>query len=684
LSPLDPTLLSIFAAEQAEHIASIRALAGWLRDASAAEHDTIFDDMLRRAHTLKGAARAVGLIETEDLAHSLEDTFVRLREQTDSPVVEGVNAVYEALDRAEDILAAALGQGSERTPVRQDELVRVDAGTLDAVIRASSAVVIASAAEAETGRRFEQHANDIEETLREYRKLRSGGAAECLDYADARLALLRAAASEIAEAQGRCAWTLQKRVRELHENAARARMTPAEVVFGAFGAMAREIAQQEGKDIEFRAEGLHIQADRLVLQSIKDAVMHLLRNAISHGIESPAERRSAGKPAAGSVGLMVSSYGDRVSLAVEDDGRGLDHGALARAAVERGLLTSAAARSASTHEITRLIFQPGFSTAASVTGLAGRGMGLSVVKQAVSALQGEVTVRPGRGGGTVVSLSLPLSISTQRVVLVADHGGTFAFAASQVVSVRKVPLDGIVRVNGRACILVDSDPVPLARLSDLLRVDAAAAPESAAALYVVIVTAGDERAAIAVESIVADREAIIGKTGLQPSEAGFSAGAIALEDGSVAVVLNVGAMLDAFREGAWPTDAFLVPAEAAKTSRILVVDDSITTRSVERSILEAHGFSVELAVDGVEALEKIRANPPDLIISDISMPRMDGFELLERLKKDKETANLPVILVTSLEAREDQERGLSLGADAYIVKRRFDQRELLAAVRQML
>jgi two-component system, chemotaxis family, sensor kinase CheA len=712
LNNLDPTLLKIFAAEQTEHVARIRELTELLRNSSIESGRPLFDELLRRAHTLKGAARAVGLLDTERIAHSIEDIFVSLRDGSALPDAGVAGTVQQGLDRAEDILSAALGQQSEfearhagsTEPMPEqavsDDLVRVDAGTLDAVIKASSGLVMAAATEVATLGTMRTYTAELEEMAQEYNRLRHTAAgylqrhsidpalapvAECLAFVDARLAALRAGARKAVQAQVRSSWSLRQRVGELHRNASRARMTPAATVFGAFGAMVRELANQEGKQLEFRSEGLHVQADRIVLQSLKDPVMHLLRNAIVHGIESPAERIAAGKAASGSIRLLVRSHGDRLDLAVEDDGRGLNVGSLKRIAVERGVSTADTGESVTPEELTALVFAPGVSTSASVTQLSGRGMGLSVVKQAAADLRGSVDLRPREGGGVVVSLSLPLSISTQHVLLVSQSGHTFAFATADVASVQRTSIGDIVRINGRDSILVDSESLPLFRLSDILDLEAnGRVGSSGRTVHVVLVSVRGMRAAIGVERILEDRHAIIKETGLAHGDNGLSIGAIPLEDGTVAVLLNVPAMLQTFLRGELPSSSFIPPAEEVKKHRILVVDDSITTRSVERNILEAHGYDVELAVDGLEALDKIRANPPDLVISDVAMPRMDGFELLENIKSGAQTAHIPVILVTSLEAREEQERGLNLGADAYIVKRKFDQRDLLLAVRQIL
>jgi two-component system chemotaxis sensor kinase CheA len=345
-------------------------------------------------------------------------------------------------------------------------------------------------------------------------------------------------------------------------------------------------------------------------------------------------------------------------------------------------------------ELARLILTPGFSTARVITKLSGRGMGLSVVQRAVNQLQGEIGIRPGANAGTSISISVPLSISTQHVLLMEAEGHTFGLPSAFIDGLYRVRRPDLRSIDGRECVVVNSDPLPLARLSELLELPARAVAGNAAVdeagrdervLQVVVIVSGEERAAIIVDRLIDEREAVIKESGLPASMAGLTAGAVPLDDGGVAVMLNATELFVRFREtGKTAEGSFLPYRPHENVHRILVVDDSITTRSLEKSILEAYGYEVEVAVDGLQALEAIRHNPPDLVISDVMMPRLNGFQLLEQMKNTPGMKEIPVILVTSLESREEQERGLSLGADAYIVKRKFDQRELLTIVRQIL
>jgi len=746
--PFDRSLLQIFSAEQNEHVEHIRALIETVANASpdsSTPDSSTMDELFRRAHTLKGAARAVGLEPTELLMHRVEELLSRCRAQGTGFGEREARALNQALDSAEDILAAAVAdrgltdvsnilatidslpsghsspladaRGSVSLPSRDREgevippaepalLVRVNADYLDDLIRTSSELVVATNHAASHRSALEEHADHVDETTDEWLRLRRGCAGyvrgnsnnpdfqrvtECLNFIDRQLPLLRRGAHAAATAQRTKTLGLQRRADELHQNAFRVRMTPAETVFAGFGPMVRDAAHEEGKQVEFRAEGLESQADRGVLQALKDPVMHLLRNAVSHGIESGSERVAAGKSPVGAVRLRIRSRGDRLTVAVEDDGRGISGAAVEEEAIRKGLRPAAGAVS-DPSELARLILTPGFSTARVITKLSGRGMGLSVVQRAVNQLRGEIGIRPGAGAGTSVSISVPLSISTQHVLLMEAEGHTFGVPSAFVDRLFRVRRPDLRSIDSHECVVVDSDPVPLAKLSELLQLPAQSVTDPAAGeaaledavLQVAVLVSGGERAALIVDRLIDEREAVIKDSGLPASAAGLSAGAVPLDDGGVAVMLNVTELFVRFREGEKAVSSFLPEKPHENVHRILVVDDSITTRSLEKSILEAYGYGVEVAVDGLQALEAIRRNPPDLVISDVMMPRLNGFQLLEQMKNTPGMKEIPVILVTSLESREEQERGLSLGADAYIVKRKFDQRELLTIVRQIL
>jgi two-component system chemotaxis sensor kinase CheA len=333
-----------------------------------------------------------------------------------------------------------------------------------------------------------------------------------------------------------------------------------------------------------------------------------------------------------------------------------------------------------------LIFQPGFSTAKAITDLSGRGMGLSVVYEAVSRLQGEVRAVPKAGPGTRMVMSVPLSISTHRLLLVSGQGQTFAIPSSGIQRLIRIKLTDVETVEGKPLIVWEGQSVPLVSLAQLLGIGGESDfTVEGKLLSLMILKSGNRRLAVAVDAFVAEREAIIKNLDSPVSGISILGGGIVLEDGSVAMVLNTGELIESFKPIYAPPKAMSGDAKAVeKTSTVLVVDDSFTARTLQKSILEVHGFNVIVAIDGTEALSKLRSEEIDLVISDIQMPRMDGLALLQEMKKDERFGKLPVILVTSMNRTEDQERGLALGADAYLVKQRFDHQTLLETIRQLL
>jgi two-component system chemotaxis sensor kinase CheA len=311
-------------------------------------------------------------------------------------------------------------------------------------------------------------------------------------------------------------------------------------------------------------------------------------------------------------------------------------------------------------------------------------MGLSVVYETVRRLQGEVDLQPRAEGGLSLQISVPVSMSTHRLLLVSCNGRNFAIPTCWIERLHRVRIKDVETVEGRPVIVVDGQRISLFALQHLLNLQRESAAGESDLLAVAILRHKGERTAITVDSFLSHNEAVIQDLGPIAPRDGKISGGMLLEDGSVVLVLNPPSLVENSRSSEMRAFPGLSEPPPKRAPSILVVDDSITTRTLEKSILEAHGYRVRVAVDGLEALAQLRAEKADLVISDVQMPRMDGFQLLEAIKKDRNLCQIPVIVVTSLERREDQERGLSLGADAYIVKRKFDQQELLAAIRQIL
>jgi len=418
--------------------------------------------------------------------------------------------------------------------------------------------------------------------------------------------------------------------------------------------------------------------------------MHLLRNAVGHGIEAPEERTAGGKSRAGLVTLGVDANGQRLTVAIQDDGRGVDLARVAEVAIREGILSESDSSHRSPRELTRILFRPGFSTTATVTSLSGRGMGLSVAYEAIRRLHGDLDMQPAPGGGTIIHLSVPLSIATHRLIVVNCGSRIFAIPILGIERVKRVRLSSIETMEGKQVVVLDGQPVLLASIQGLLGLEHSPDRSDTDTLQIVIVRSGSQRVALAVDAVLRETDAVIQDLGPAAGCNGRISSGVVLDDGAIAFVVNPMELIESASQPGSHIQpvSFAKPAEPAPERApafsILVVDDSMTTRALEKSILEAHGYRVRVAVDGVEALTRLRQEAADLVIADIEMPRLNGFGLIEAMKQDGQLKNIPVIIVSSLERREDQERGLALGADAYVVKRKFDQEELLAVIRQIL
>lgn len=741
-------LAAIFQGEHAEHLEHIRSILGLLENgllenapggssarggADDKSRGAELDEAFRRAHTLKGAARAVDLDTVEELASGLETVFSRVRGGTLPLDQQATRVIHQVLEASEDCVgafrenripeppAAALGAIADLLGVRKAgpkgladspapapraapipqagslpvEMIRLPAENLDRLVRSTGQILSESLRQSSVGGEIDTLDGQIREISAECVRFRkaSGAALSRLSSLPEFSAVTRhmeflekmvrplAAQSRTARLlQQRSAWSTRRSAEQLQRDVWSARMAPAEDLFEGFRKMVRDLAGEEKKEIDFRLSGSGVRADRIVLQALKDPVMHLLRNAISHGIEPPGERSSAGKPRVASLVLRLDSQRGRLIVEVEDDGRGVDLKKV------DSVLSQAEPGVHSAEELGRVIFRPGFSTSPTVNRLSGRGMGLSVVYKTVHRLQGEVNLRPKASPGASFLLSVPLSISTCHLLLLSVAGQTFGIPTHGIERLYRVGLDKVETQAGKPVVNLQGKPVPLYGLAHLLKIGDAQPARPGEKLPVLVLKAGPRRLAVWVDEFLMERDALIQDLGMPCPATGNVSGGALLREGTVFVVLNpagLAACCTPSAAAAAPRIQAQAPAQAVAHG-ILVVDDSITSRSLERSILEAHGYRVRVAVDGLEALELLHAEKADLIITDIQMPRLDGFGLVEALKADSGLKDIPVIIVSSLERAEDQQRGLTLGADAYVVKRKFDQTELLDAIRQMI
>jgi two-component system chemotaxis sensor kinase CheA len=474
---------------------------------------------------------------------------------------------------------------------------------------------------------------------------------------------------------------LDKAAGPLEEGIRRARMLPFAEACEGLERGVRDLSRAAGKEVDVAIEGGDVELDRSILQGLRDPLLHLVRNAVDHGVEPPVERQALGKPRRARITVAAVLKGTRVEITVEDDGRGLDLAAIAERARHKRMPVAE-----DPAELARLLFLPGFSTVPLVTEVSGRGVGLDVVKNGVDGLHGSVDVSSEPGRGVRFVLAVPLTLTTIRVLLVGCAGEVFALPSAGVHRLLRAGPAELDSVEGREVVRTEDAPLPAVSLAEVLGIPATeAAPPGARAPFVVL-SDGEHDAAFAVGELIVEQEVVVKSLGRRLRRVRNVTGATVLPTGRVALILSpAGLVREAL--GRAPGRALPpAPDEGAEAPRrrLLVVDDSVTTRSLERSILEAAGYEVTVAIDGAEAWRTLQEQGSDLVVADIEMPRMDGFALAEAIRGSTRFRDLPVVLVTARESDQDRARGLEVGADAYLPKSTFDQTVLLQTIAQLL
>jgi two-component system chemotaxis sensor kinase CheA len=602
--------------------------------------------VLREFHSIKGAAGMMGYDEVYAIAHAAEDLLAEARSRGSLPP-----AMVEPLLRAADAIMRGVGgeSGIAGEAVRELTLAASSAGGAAPAGPDRPAPAAAPSEEAPRTIRMEAGKVDrlldaVGEAVLHHRRLEhvARGAVErtAEDLLDRGELLLD----------------------ELQDAVIALRTMPLEAITGPFPRAVRELASRHEKAVDLEVRGAETALDRVILDGLRQPLTHLLRNSVAHGIEPPAERRRAGKPERGRIELRAEPRGERVRVAVSDDGRG----------VSGELLERAAGR-----PLADVLTEPGLSTAAAVTDLSGRGVGLDAVRRDVEALGGALEIESEPGRGTTVTLLLPVTLTLLHVLLVERGPALVAVPVSAVEEA--VIVENVMSLEGRTAIEVRGAATAVVDLAEAL---GGSAPALAARSPAVVVTGGGRRAALACDGILGDEEIVVKRLSpLLDSTPGYL-GVTILADGRIAFVLDP---VHAIRARARIGEAAPPAPERRTTPKILVVDDQFTVRELQRSILEVAGYRVETARTGREAWQRLGEHDDiELVITDIEMPEMDGLELLAAIRRRPDRSTLPVVVLTSRASPDDERRGLEAGADAYIVKERFGQEALLETVRRLV
>lgn len=705
---VDPELLGIFLAETREQCQTMEEVLLRLEDGTASAEDVA--GMFRAAHSLKGSARLLGAVDLIPIAHHLETWMDGLR-QVAHPRITGrqagaVHAALQALlarlaspglltedaawrDRqlahlegggsaeppemplAEDPIQASepeAGTGAEARPpapgtgTAEEAQVLVPARRLDDLLALTGELVAFQDALRLQGARARDWADSLEEAG-------PRGAAG----ADATRAAAFAGALE--DSRHRLSMLLQQlegTVRDL-------RLVPLEAVFKALQFGARDLARTLDRNVRFTFDAGRLEVDKRLADGLKAPLLHLIRNALDHGMEAPATRLASGKPPRGHIQLRASRDGGALQLDLEDDGPGVDLEAVRAKAVAGGLLTREEAAQAGPRRLLGCIFLPGFSTRTQATEISGRGVGLDLVRVWVESLRGTVEVDSTPGAGTRFRLRLPLDLATIQSLLVEAGGARLAVPSAVVRACLRTDRSPLKSSGGAPTLAWNGEALPWRPLAEAL---SAAPSRSRLPAFTLVVDTVQGRRAYGVDEVWNETQVLEHPLPARLRHLKGFSGWAQTGDGGLCLVVGPGALSGLPAPGALPSEG--VQAGPPPQPRILVVDDALTTRVQIRRILESQGYAVVLAVDGEDAWTKLASGRFDAVVSDVEMPRLDGLGLTRRIRLEPRFGALPVILVTSLAQEGDRQRGLEAGAQAYIPKSSFDQADLLQALKDLL
>lgn len=474
---------------------------------------------------------------------------------------------------------------------------------------------------------------------------------------------------------------LQHASSALQDDVHRIRMLPFQEACAGLERAVRDLATASGKEVQWQLKGGEIEVDRSVLEGLRDPLLHLVRNAIDHGIEPPQVRKQRGKSNPATVCVEVSLCGSQVEIALSDDGQGLDLDKIRQKLREKGM-----PEPEEEQLLIRQIFQPGFSTASIITDVSGRGVGMDVVKSQLESLRGTVDVSTIPGEGTRFTLSVPLTLTTIPAIFLKVSNQTFAVPSGHILKLIRFHRDEIRPAQDGYVIPFEETALPVVRLSEILGLEQTAPVDNSERPNLgVVLSVGDLQAVGVVDEVLSEQEIVLKSLGPRVRRTRFVSGATLLPSGRIALLLNVQNLLLSLTEGDFSPKWTSTPShQEAQSRRILLADDALTTRTLFKSILEEAGFEVLTAVDGRNAWDLLNGNEVDLVVSDVDMPHMDGFQLTKTIRGAAQYKNLPVVLVTARDSEEDKTQGVQSGADAYLVKSSFHQTNLLDTIAQLL
>ena len=731
-------LLEDFKVEGAEHLQAVNdgllALENNLQDGV---DQAVLESVFREVHSMKGAARAVNLTQIEQLCMSLESVFHKLKDGT--LVLQGhmFDLFYKASDFLQELLASIDDQEKQTTPSEVVRLSHEIEGLIPFTNQQKTDETAGGYTQRYPGdstRSLYEHAEnakqdekDSEEALPAMAdepssqskplthaatgdtvRVSTGKLTELLHQAEALITIKTALAHQLKElsemdASGTPAKReiigvleaehrqMERLVDDLLVMVKKTLLYPFSSLLNMIPRIVRDLAKEYGKIVDCKVSGGETEIDRRILEEMKDPLIHIIRNSIDHGIETPEVRRDSNKSAQGSIQVDVSLDADqKVVVHIRDDGAGVDKQQIIDAAVRAGMVDRKAGAELSDEAAHMLLFQSGVSTSPYITDVSGRGLGMAIVAEKVALLGGTIDLHTEPGQGTTFVITLPQTMAQYRGLLVSVADQQFLLQTTSIVKVLRISPDDIKTVESRNVIHFQDETMALVNLAEVLQLPVRNHhSKGSARRQSVILKSAQNKVAFIVDDILDEHEGVVKNLGSQLKNVQHIAGAVILGNGKLVPVLHVPQLLETSFSYGMASETRSVDqlkqqeAEEAQ-ARVLIVEDSITVRNVLKNLVEGAGYTVKTAVDGLAAHEQLKNEAFDLVVSDVDMPRMNGFELCAKIRDDQQLADTPVVLVTALESAGDRQRGLEAGANAYIRKGSFDKGNLIETIQRLI
>jgi len=719
--------------EGLECIAQSESLLFDIKDGISVDDDLA--TLMRALHTLKGTSRMLEFKRIEELTHALESVFISFKEQRIGLTANAVKLILAVLDLIKrgiglvqhskddgieiqdhvkqlNALAAndefAIPEVETETPPKdavsntetpaqesepkhpspepttksnkdaKSESIRLPIEKIDGIIK-SIASLQSLEISAKTVSLDSTALNDIVRELSE--KFKADKTRD--PFLVANLRKLERITYRINSAMKNYSIDAGNSIRSAYETVISLRTLPLATILDSYPRYVYELSEELGKKTQLVIEGKENEIDKNIIESLSEILLHMVRNAIDHGLETPEQRIVAGKSDTGKIVIVCSRESGYMKIVISDDGKGIDHEKIRQKAVRDGFVTEAAAEALSKEELTNLIFQSGFSTSGKLSNVSGRGVGMDVVREGIETLKGSIIVDSVHGQGTDFTIMVPLSIAALMGFPVSSGGMKFIIPATFVDTILLAGRDEIITIIDRPEIKYNGRLIKLYYLSQVLRIKTDFATP-ADIVFIVIIRAYDDIAALAVDDITSMRSVILKTMPAFMETMPIFSGIVLNDDYEMVSVLHIPTVIKmAKRIKTIDLKKRNLEFEKLRKS-ILVVDDSRPTREIEKEILASEGYLVDTAADGAEALRAAKGKHYDLICTDINMPVMDGFTLIENIKKNEELSRIPVIVISSMANEEYQKRAAMLGAARFIVKSSFENNNLLEAVRDLI